>query len=264
MSYHSLSKDTLFAIDLAIMAGEILKEGFKLPFKIYSKAGIHNLVTDFDLKSEKAIISTIKKKYPKASILSEEAGDLIEEKEMRWIIDPLDGTVNFAHHIPFFAVNIALQVGSEIVLSVTLGPMTNEIFVAEKGKGAFLNGQKINVSETKDIDKAILATGFPYNLKDNPEKCIDRFVDIIKLGLPIRRLGSAALDLAYLASGRFDGYWETTLGPWDCAPGILLIEEANGKVTDWKGAKFSLSPYNTLVGSNSKIHEHLVEILKKS
>lgn len=264
MNSANFSKDTLFAIDLAIMAGKILKEGFNLPFNIFSKAGMHNLVTDFDLKSEKAIISTIKQKYPKASILSEEAGEILEDKSIRWIIDPLDGTVNFAHHIPFFAVNIALQINSEIVSAVTLGPMTNELFVAEKGKGAFLNGQKINVSETKDLQKAILATGFPYNLKDNPEKCIDRFIDIIKLGLPVRRLGSAALDLAYLASGRFDGYWETTLGPWDCAPGVLLILEAKGKVTTWKGEKFTLSTYNTLVGSNSKIHENLVDVLKKS
>jgi myo-inositol-1(or 4)-monophosphatase len=260
----NFSKDTLFAMELALMAGDILKKGFDLPFKKHNKEGVHNLVTEFDLKSESAIISTIKKKYPKASILSEEAGNDSIESQMRWIIDPLDGTVNFAHHIPFFSVNIAIQMDLETITAVTFSPMTEELFVAEKGKGSFLNGQKIGISETKDINKAILATGFPYNLTNNPEKCIDRFLDIIKTGIPIRRLGSAALDLAYLAAGRFDGYWETNLGPWDCAPGVLLIEEAKGKVTDWKGSPFKLSSYNTLVGSNNKIHETLIDILKKS
>ena len=184
---------------------------------------------------------------------------------MRWIIDPLDGTVNFAHRIPFFAVNIALEISSEIVSAVTFSPLIDELFIAEKGKGAYLNGKKINVSKVESLDNAFLATGFPYNLNSNPEKCIERFVDIIKTGIPIRRLGSAALDLAYLAAGRFDGYWETNLGAWDCAAGILLIEEAQGKISDWKGNKFILSPSNnSIVGSNVKIHEPLINILRKS
>ena len=264
MNNPNFSDYTLFAIDLVKMASEILIKGFYSYYKVYSKTGIHNLVTEYDLKSEKAIIAAIEDKYPKGSILSEEAGTIAKENEMQWIIDPLDGTVNYAHHIPFFSVNIALLINNEITCGVTYGPITDELFVAEKGKGAFLNGNKIEVSSTREIEKAFLATGFPYNLNKNPEKCIDRFIDIIKIGTPIRRLGSAALDLAYLAAGRFDGYWETNLGPWDCAPGILLIQEAKGKITDWKGSSFKLSSYNTIVGTNNKIHQQLINFLKKS
>lgn len=264
MDNFHFSDHTIFAIELVKMASRILIKGYNSSYKISYKEGIHNLVTEYDLKSEKAIIDAIKEKYPKAQILSEEVGKVNEQNKMLWIIDPLDGTVNYAHHIPFFCVTIALSLDSSIVTGVTFCPITNELFVAEKGKGAFLNEKKINVSSTPEIQRAILATGFPYNLKNNPEKCIDRFIEIIKTGIPIRRLGSAALDLAYLAAGRFDGYWETNLGPWDCASGLLLIEEAGGKISDWKGNKFQINTHNSLVGSNNKIHESLINILKKS
>jgi myo-inositol-1(or 4)-monophosphatase len=260
----NLSKHTLFAIEIAEKSSSILKDGFNKHYKIFSKEGIHNLVTEYDLKSEDFIISSIKNTYPNSSILSEEKGKVDGQEEMRWIIDPLDGTVNFAHHIPFFCVNIALEINSVIASSVTLNPITNELFVAEKDKGAYLNGIKLQVSEIKDLKNSILATGFPYNLIDNPKNCIERFVDFLKIGIPNRRTGSAAIDLAYLAAGRFDGYYETNLSPWDCAGGFLMIKEAGGEVTGWKGEPWDLRDNNTIVASNSKIHEQLIEILKKS
>lgn len=264
MKKKKFSTDLIFMINLAKKAGNILLKGFHSTFNSYNKEGIHNLVTDYDLLSEKFIISKISKKYPNASILSEEKGQIEKNSKTRWIIDPLDGTVNFAHHIPFFAVNIALEVESEIIAAVTYCPTTKELFFAEKNMGAYLNNKKIQVSTTAEIERSILATGFPYNLKLNPEKCIDKFINIIRSGMPIRRLGSAALDLAYLADGRFDGYWETNLGPWDIASGILLIKEAGGKITNWHGKQIELNSNNTVACSNSKIHEPLIAFLKNN
>lgn len=263
----NLSEHTLHAIKTAKKAACILLDGFDKRYKISSKDGVHNLVTEYDLKSEKEIISSIKKKYPDHNILSEEKGSLgSSENDIRWIIDPLDGTVNFAHHIPVFCVNIAIEKNSEIFSAVTYYPIADELFVAEKNKGAFLNDTKIAVSHTDKIENAILSTGFPYDVKNNPKNCIGKFSQILNIGLPIRRLGSAALDLAYVAAGRFDGFWELNLGAWDIAPGILLIEEAGGKITDWNGNKLKkpIKPIgNEIVVSNAKIHESLIENLKE-
>lgn len=258
------SKITLTAIEAAIMAGKILKEGYRTKYNISKKSGKHNLVTEYDLKSEKAIMAYISEKYPNDSFLCEEEGIVQKDGEIQWIIDPLDGTVNFAHEIPMFAVNIAARKDDNIISGVTYHPLLEELFVAEKGKGAFLNGEKLEVSKTKDLDEAILSTGFPYDLIDNPNKCVERFLKILKLGLPIRRIGAAALDLAYVAAGRFDVFWETGLGAWDCAPGILLIEEAGGVVTHFDGSKVSLkNTNNAIVATNLHLHTTITELFKK-
>jgi myo-inositol-1(or 4)-monophosphatase len=258
------SKPTEAAIEVAKKAGRLLKSGFTTNYKISNKEGIQNLVTEYDFKSEKLIIKELKKKYPKSSFLAEEEGQVgVDSKEIKWIIDPLDGTVNFAHRIPFFCVSIGAEQNGEIILGVIYNPIAEELFVAEKNKGAYLGKKKIQVSNTKEMEKAFLATGFPYNLKDNPENCIDRSLAFLKMGLPLRRLGSAALDMAYVACGRYDGFWETSLGPWDCAAGKIMVEEAKGKITNWEGCPFKLSAYNTLVASNGKLHNEMLKILKK-
>lgn len=257
------SEITRTAIEAALIASDILKGGFQTKYKIEKKEGKHNLVTEYDLLSEKTIISFINEKFPTHSILCEEKGSCDKKSEYTWIIDPLDGTVNFAHSIPMFAVSIAVQKNDEIISAVTLNPMVNELFVAEKSKGAFLNGEKLEVTNTKILDDAFLATGFPYNLYENPNKCQDRFLNILKLGLPIRRIGVASLDLAYVAAGRFDIFWETGLGPWDCAAGILLIEEAHGKTTHYDGSKVMLQKKNTIVASNIFLHDEFLNLMNK-
>jgi myo-inositol-1(or 4)-monophosphatase len=258
------SSETLTAIEIAKKAGKLLKEGQKKNFSISSKKGIHNLVTTYDIKSEKFILNSLKKKYPTHSFLSEEKGALTSLKtKYLWIVDPLDGTVNFAHKIPFFCVNIALQKNKETLLGVTYNPITEELFVVEKNRGAYLNNKRLKVSNTKTLNSSILATGFPYNLKSNPEKCIEKFTTVLRRGIPIRRLGTAAMDLAYLAAGRFDGYWENNLGPWDVAVGDLLVKEAGGMTTNWLGNSFKITKRNSILATNGKIHKNFLKILKK-
>lgn len=257
------SKITITAIEAALKASEILKKGFKNSLDIKKKEGKHNLVTQYDLLSEKALISFIKETYPDHSILCEEEGQVQKKDDIEWIIDPLDGTVNFAHSIPMFAISLAVRKKNDIICGVTYHPLIDELFVAEKGKGAFLNGDKLNVTQTKKLDDSILATGFPYDLINNPDNCIEHFTNVLNLGLPIRRLGVASLDLAYVAAGRFDGYWETGLGPWDLAAGKLLIEEAKGKVTNWDGSEVIIKNKNAVIATNSHIHVELLKILKK-
>lgn len=259
----NFSKITLEAITLAKKAGSLLKAGFKKNCIIKKKPGIHNLVTQYDLLSEKTIVLHIKKKFPHHNILSEEMGEIDNCDKITWIIDPLDGTVNFAHQIPMFAVSIAIQNASEIVSGVIYHPLTDELFVAEKSKGAFLNGKKIKVTNTKKLKDAILATGFSYNFLKGPEKNIKKLINILNFGLPIRRIGSACLDLAYVAAGRFDGFWESGLGPWDIAAGKLLIEEAGGIITNWDGSSFVLKSKNAILATNPNIFKETLKVLHK-
>ena len=261
----SLSHITLIAIEAALLAGELLRQGFGTHFSISSKEGKHNLVTEYDHKSEKTIIEFIRLNVPGSHFLAEESGSTGEDTGgVLWIIDPLDGTVNFAHQIPVFAVSIAAWRDGKVVSGVVYQPITHELFVAEIGKGAFLNGQKLRVSEVKTIDAAILATGFPYDLAKNPFHCIDHFVDILRLGIPIRRLGSAAIDLAYTAAGRFEGFFEVELGAWDVAAGKLLVEEAGGLVTHWNGKPFDIRSRETIFASNRHIHQAGSAILNRT
>lgn len=254
-------KELKDAIEIANRAGNFLKKNFQKGIDIKRKSGIHNLVTSCDLQSEEMIVDFLKKRYPSYSILSEEMGKKEKKSPFEWIIDPLDGTVNFAHGIPHFSVTIALK-KEEIVLGTTYQPMTEELFFATEGGGAFLGKKRLSVSNKKNFKDSILATGFPYNLKDNPNRCIERFVDIIKMGIPIRRLGSAAIDLAYVADGRFDGYWETNLGDWDVAAGSLFIKEAGGKATNWQGIPFKISGRNSIIATNGLIHPKFLKIFK--
>jgi myo-inositol-1(or 4)-monophosphatase len=251
-----------FAIQTAHDAGRILAERFGRILQISQKGDI-DLVTEADLAAEQFIIERIKSYYPRHAILAEEAdaSGIIHEGqgEWKWIVDPLDGTTNYAHGYPCFCVSIALERDNRIELGVIYDPMREETFVAERGEGATLNGRRIRVSETEDLNGALLCTGFPYDVRGR-EDFARHFNNFIMHGQAVRRDGSAALDLAYVASGRFDGFWEEGLRPWDVAAGVLLVEEAGGRVSYYDGAPFSIyAP--PILASNGLVHEAMMRVL---
>lgn len=251
------------AIEAALEAGELLKKGFGTHFGIFLKEGKRNLVTDYDRLSQEMILKKLRSHFPTHYFLAEEDPKAkINTREVVWLIDPLDGTVNFAHSIPFFAVSIAVAVHGEIVAGVVYHPLGNELFTASKGNGAHLNGLPLTVSKTKKLQEGLLATGFPYNVDENPLHCIEQFSEMARLGIPIRRLGVAALDLSYVAAGRFDGFWEVGLHPWDMAAGKLLVEEAGGRVSHFDGSPHRIFGYFPTVATNGHLHAQLIEKLK--
>ena len=249
------------AVRAALKAGTLLRRGFGTSFRIDQKEGKNNLVTDYDRASEKCIIEEIRKEFPEDSFLGEEGG-AVKGGEILWIIDPIDGTVNFAHAIPCFAISIAATCNGEVLAGVVYQPMTAELFVAEKGKGAYLNGERIFVSKETTLDTALLSTGFPAkSLKGDPAHSIALFADFVEQGISLRRFGSAAIDLSYLAAGRFDGFWEVTLQPWDIAAGQLLVEEAGGKVSQYDGTFRDLLSTGPLLASNAHLHAILTSAM---
>ncbi len=243
-------------LEAAHAAGGLILQRFQGPFAIEHKEGINNLVTEVDKAAEAAVIRIIQAAFPEHAILSEEIGDLPADSEYQWIIDPIDGTVNFAHGIPLCCVSIAVRKGSELVLGAVYNPMMSEFFFAERGAGATLNGAPIRVSAKDDFERACLVTGFPYQWPEAQEHPIKVFERLVLKGLPVRRLGSAALDLCWVACGRFDGFWEYNLSPWDIAAGYLIVEEAGGTVTDFDGAPYDVFHKRTLA-TNGRIHEAL-------
>ena len=264
-SIASYSPLTLAAMEAALNAGELLLTGFGTKYSISSKEGSQNLVTEYDLSSQKLIISILQKQFPDHQFLGEEDKEItkIDRAKIVWIIDPLDGTVNFARSIPVFSVSIAAALGTDILTGVVYYPSMNELFIAEKNQGAYLNGERIAVSKRNSFETAFMATGFPYNVTEDPLNCVERFASIAKKGIPIRRLGSAAIDLSYVAAGRFDAFWEVGLHPWDLAAGKLLIEEAGGKVTHYNGASHKIYGYHPVLATNGVLHQKMVEILKQ-
>lgn len=245
---------------LARNAGAMLKDGFGGRVTARDKDGAHNLVTEYDLRVEAYLLEELSKLVPNSAFLGEETGRHTGQAEVTWIVDPLDGTVNFAHGIPMFCVSIGAVVDGELALGVIYQPMLDELFTGWKGAGAYLNGSPIRVSTTDRLSESILVTGFPYNVRDNPDCCIDQFARVLHQGLPIRRLGSAALDLAYTAAGRFDGFWEVRLHPWDMAAGVVLVREAHGMVSQYENQPFELG-HNSIVATNGLIHTQLIELL---
>lgn len=233
---------------------------FNSEFKISHKEGVNNLVTEADHASEKAIMDIIKSKFPDHQVLAEETGEIIQDSNYKWIIDPIDGTVNFAHGIPLNCVSIGIEHEGEIILGCVYNPHLNELFFAEKGKGAFLNDKAIRVSEETQAIKACLVTGFPYTYINMPNGPLEIFERFIRKGVPVRRLGSAAIDLCWVAAGRFDGFYEHKLEAWDSAAGYLIVEEAGGKVTDFTGSKFSVYQHRILA-TNGKIHEEMLKVI---
>lgn len=241
-------------------SGKILQQYFDGPFEVSSKSTVNDLVTEVDKKSETAIIATIRESYPDHFILSEEVGEIKTSSAIKWIIDPIDGTVNYANGIPICCVSIGVEQDGEMILGAVYNPFMNELFVAEKGKGATLNNKPIHVSTKTEVAKSCLVTGFPYKWEESTNNPAAVFERIIKQGIPVRRLGSAAIDLCWVACGRFDGFYEHHLQAWDAAAGFLIVEEAGGKVTDYSGNRYS--PYQKeLLATNGRIHSALQDLV---
>lgn len=240
-------------------AAEIMRF-FQQSFTISNKEGVNNLVTEADDASEKAILAVIKKQFPTHQILAEESGALTQNSEFKWVIDPIDGTVNFAQGIPLNCVSIGVEHQGTIVMAAVYNPHLNEFFFAEKGKGATLNDKPIRVSEKTKTLNACLVTGFPYTYINEPNGPLEVFERFVRKGVPVRRLGSAAIDLCWVACGRFDGFFEQKLEPWDSAAGYLIVEEAGGRVTDFKGDPFSIYQHKVLA-TNSHIHHEMLEVI---
>jgi myo-inositol-1(or 4)-monophosphatase len=251
------------ASDAALQAGALIRKGITDDLHVtFKEQGKHNLVTIMDTASEALIKKVIGERLEGARFLAEESGGNHDLTPLTWVVDPIDGTVNYAHGIPIYCVSIAAVADNEPVVGVIYAPETNELFTATRGGGAFLNGEPLRVSQTDDIERAILVTGFPYNVAENPYGCIDAFAAFLGLGIPIRRLGSAALDLAYVAAGRFDGFWEVALNEWDVAAGGLMVAEAGGRM----GTYAPDAPERTLtidrmLATNGRIHEAMLKVL---
>jgi myo-inositol-1(or 4)-monophosphatase len=251
-------KQTL--IKAAETGAAVMKSYFNGKFEISNKEGINNLVTEADHASEKAIFEVIKKDFPDHYILSEEAGEIIQDSTYKWIIDPIDGTVNFANGIPICCVSIGVEQAGKMILGAVYNPFINEFFFAQRGFGATLNNKLIQVSTKTEVVKSSMVTGFPYTYLDTPNGPLQVFEKLIRKGVPVRRLGSAAIDLCWVAAGRFDGFYEHELQAWDSAAGFLMVEEAGGKVTDFKGNYYS--PYQPhIIATNGLIHDELLAIV---
>jgi myo-inositol-1(or 4)-monophosphatase len=247
----------------ARLAGSLIRENWQRIKEVEYKSAI-DLVTTTDRECEKRIVDLLFKNFPGHSILAEEQTAIAAPgSAYRWIVDPLDGTTNFAHSFPQFAVSIALEHEGEIVLGVVYDPLREERFSAIKGKGALLNDTPINISRVAELDKALLATGFPYDHRENVDFYLKFFRTFMKKSQGIRRAGAAALDLCYVACGRLDGFWELKLHAWDTAAGSLIVREAGGAVTDFSGETFSIWGEETLA-SNGLIHQEMLEALKQA
>lgn len=252
-----------FAIDVARDAGGLLIQRLGAA-KVTNKGDI-DLVTEADLASENLIIERIRSYYPQHGILAEESGEAelvggAKRSEWKWIIDPLDGTTNYAHSYPCFCVSIALEHAGMLEVGVVYDPVRDEMFAAERGNGATLNDRKITVSSVEELKDAMLCTGFPYNVRERPDFTRD-FANFTMAAQAVRRDGSAALDLAYVACGRFDGFWEDGLSPWDIAAGKILIEEARGKVSNFDNEPLSIYTKKVLA-SNGLVHDAMLRVLR--
>ncbi|MFY9556686.1 MAG: inositol monophosphatase family protein [Blastocatellia bacterium] len=248
-----------FAIRVARDAGALLRNRMGTTIDIDHKGSI-DLVTDVDLASEKLIREAISTHYPRHEILAEEGGLSESNSEYRWIVDPLDGTTNYAHGYPVFCVSIALECRGEVVLGVVYDPMRDELFAAERGAGASLNSRQIRVSKIDDLMQGMLSTGFPYDIKTSKLTNLEHWSNFALSAQALRRDGAAALDLCSVACGRFDGFWELNLSPWDTAAGALIVQEAGGRVTNFSGKSFS-NYEPEIVASNGLIHERMIEVL---
>ena len=247
------------AVNVATDAGRLLKTNLGRLHSIEMKGAI-DVVTEMDIRAEELIIKILRGVFPTFGILTEESGERAASSEYRWIIDPLDGTTNYAHGYPVFCVSIALEKNGETILGVVYNPMLAELFTAEKGRGACLNNRKIQVSSTTKLNNSLLATGFPYDIRTSSNNNINYFTNFAVRVQAIRRAGSAALDSCYVACGRFDGFWELKLKPWDVAAGGLIVKEAGGILSDFKGGPFSIYSHET-VASNGIIHKQMIEVL---
>ena len=251
------------AIRAAREAGALLLDNLGRRIEVSHKGPI-DLVTEVDLASEALITNLITTHFPRHAVLAEEEGasGAAAGAEYRWLVDPLDGTTNYAHGYPCFCVSIGVERNGEITLGVVFDPTRDELYVAERGGGATLNHRSIRVSETAPLASSLLVTGFPYSISEEKFTNLDHFHDFSLHGQAVRRDGSAALDLCYVASGRFDGFWELALKPWDTAAGALIVAEAGGKVTKFDGGRFDIQTPECLA-SNGRIHEEMIAVLAR-
>ena len=252
------------AAELARAAGAILREGHGRAH-VPERKGRIDLVTEYDRRSERLVIEGIRQRYPGHAILAEESGAHAggaadAAGAVRWVVDPLDGTTNFTHNYPFFCVSIAAEVGGRLAAGAVYDPVRDELFAAAAGHGAALNGRAIRVSDIARVEDALLVTGFPYDVREHPERSLPLFEAFLVRAQAIRRDGSAALNLCYLACGRFDGFWEAHLAPWDMAAGALLVREAGGLVTGYDGGEFRLEG-RQILATNGGLHEEMKTII---
>jgi myo-inositol-1(or 4)-monophosphatase len=252
-----LTSELEAALSAARRAGEVLRAGFRAEHTITYKGEV-DLVTEVDEEAERVIREELLGTFPTHGMLAEEGGKLAGEEDARWIVDPLDGTTNYAHRLPTFCVSIALERSGEVVLGVVHDPMRKEIYMAERGGGATLNGEPIKVSDTDELIQALIVTGFPYDRAEMPE-ALELFGRFAATTQGMRRLGSAALDLCYVASGRLDGYYERGIWPWDLAAGSVILEEAGGKLTNYRGDVLDLDG-REIVASNGRLHPSIMRL----
>ncbi len=256
------SLERRLAIDAARAAGHLLRSELLGTRRISYKGGPTNLVTEMDARAEALIVDRIRAAFPHDAILAEERGAQAGRSDRRWLVDPLDGTTNYAHGLPLFAVSIALEVGGRVTLGVVYDPNLDELYAAERGGGAFVNDAPLSVSTTATLDESLLATGFPYNIRQTADTNLREFAAFSLRSRGVRRMGSAVIYLAYVAAGRIDGYWELRLGPWDVAAGSLLVEEAGGRVTNLEGGQLDID-VPTVVASNGRLHEAMLAVLER-
>ncbi|MGH7318366.1 MAG: inositol monophosphatase family protein [Candidatus Rokuibacteriota bacterium] len=248
------------AIDAARAAGRLLRDARAEARQIAYKGGPTNLVTEMDARAEVLLLHHLGLVFPADAVLAEESGARAGSSGRRWIIDPLDGTTNYAHGVPIYAVSIALECDGEVVLGVVFDPNHDEVFVAERGGGASVNSQPLTVSRSASLDESLLATGFPYAIRETHDTNLPEYAAFSLRTRGVRRLGSAVLYLAYVAAGRLDGYWELRLGPWDAAAGALLVKEAGGRISNLEGGPLDLEA-PSIVASNGRIHEAMLGVL---
>jgi len=248
------------ALDAARSAGKLLREALGGPRRIDYKGHPTNLVTEMDRRAEALIVERIRAAFPDHAILGEEGGARAGDSEYRWLVDPLDGTTNYAHGLPIFSVSVALERAGHVELGVAYDPNREECFVAQRGGGATLNGEPLRVSTTATLDESLLVTGFPYDIRTNPANNLSEYGALSLRSRAVRRLGSAVLDLCYVAAGRFDGFWELSLGPWDMAAGGLVVQEAGGRITDVRGGPWRLDGPGA-VATNGRIHDAVLAVL---
>jgi len=240
----------------------VLKEHYGKVHNISYKGKL-DLVTDVDCRSEDIIVSFLNREFPDHGILAEERSEVSAQSLYRWILDPLDGTTNYAHGYPFFCVSLALEHKNKIVWGSVLDPLRDELFTAELGRGAFLNNAGIKVSSTNSLERAFLCTGFPYDVHESPDNNLEHFAKFATTAQAVRRDGAAALDLCYVGMGRFDGFWEIKLKPWDIAAGCLIVAEAGGAATGFNGMPVDMKK-GEVVASNALIHTSMVSMLSKT
>lgn len=251
------------AIEAALAAGRVHRRYFRQDLRVEKKGPI-DLVTAADVEAEQGFRELIGRRFPDHVVLGEEgAGEPAPDGPYRWIIDPLDGTTNFAHGLALFSVSIALEVDGQLVVGVVYDPIADELFAAERGSGARVNGAPLRVSRQAPLDNAMVVTGFPYTVRQNPSRQMAAFDAFVRSAQAVRRLGSAALDLCYVAAGRFDGYWEEQLHPWDIAAGVLIVQESGGTVTGYFGQPPDVQQ-GQLVASNGLVHDAMLAVLART